>query len=1718
MRIIGTNSFRGCRAGELFRHGWRRMAMHLPLLLSLLFLLSPIGVNRAEAAGTFTLGVSPGVPLVGAITLPPATVPSGSSYTFVVFMASGYQIATLTDNGTPIPAAVGATGVYYYTVSNITANHFVTASYETGSGQPLPGETVDTGVTFYRTGQTATLLASGKILTAGGGGSAAAHLYDPASNTWSAAGSMGTGRGGHTATLLPNGKVLVAGGGSASAELYDPSTDTWSAAGNMATLRSCHTATLLAGGKVLVAGGDNRGNLLSSAELYDPAANSWSSAGSMSGNRENHTATLLPNGKVLVAGGFLDYPGSGPGTGFSYVLSVASAALYDPATNSWSVAASMQHSRVDFTATLLASGKVLVVGGDGNIAGQSLSLPSAELYDPATDTWSAAGSMTVNRQQHSATLLPSGKVLVAAGGSYYYAYNPDIDPSAYGLMTYPSSTELYDPVTNSWSVAKRLNRAYVNPTSTLLPNGKTLIIGSSQGELYDSATDGWSTAASLNTGRSGQTETLLPDGRILVTGGRNGITSPLASAELYDPATDAWSSAGSMATARMGHTATLLPNGKVLVAGGYKTSNAYFATSELYDPATNTWSATGWLNSARYNHTATLLPNGKVLVVGGYYENWMTTGILAELYDPVTGRWSTSNISNPSTSFLTATLLPNGKVLFVSPGFGYAKIYDPVTDRLYSAGNAPAVRDGFTATLLPSGKVLIAGGIIGTNVTAAAQLYDPATNSWSAAGSMTAPREYHAAMLLANGKVLVTGGYDGTNYLTAAELYDPAANSWSVAGSMAAPRENHAAMLLLNGKALMTGGYDGASYLASAELYDSSLGFSDSRRPVITGITVQGAQLSIAGTGFRSDSEGSGGTAGNSSTAYPLVKLQRLDNDQSMFLLSDPGTDWSDTSFSSAAFNGLPAGQYRVSVIANAVPSLAQLIMLAPASAVAPALLNFGAVTIGNSSSPQAVTLTNNGSADRAVVAKFSGSDAAMFSIVPGGSCGPVLAPGMSCTVNIAFAPTARGNKNAALTPSADGLDPVDLSGYGMPLTTLNLTIGGAGSGEVSLSTGGSYTSSVSQPITYYSSVTLTASPGANSVFSGWSGDCTGTGACTLTMVADKNVTATFTSSGYPLDLTISGGGTVSFSTGGSFTGSTSQTFASGTAVTLTPLANGGSIFTGWTGCDSVAGNACSVTMTAGKSVAAYFAVSATPTITAAAGTNGSISPAGTIAPAGSSQTYTITPNAGYHVDTLSVDGVLQTPATSYTFSNIQGNHTITATFAANQPYTITVTQAANGSIAPGTTTLLGGLSQTFAITPASNYRIADVLVDGKSVGAVTSYGFNAIDKDHTITASFMFDIFTITAGVTATGGGSISPAGSVTVSGGSSQSYTVTAYAGYKINYVAVNGASVGAVTSPYTYTFTNVRADASITADFVPITYTINSSAGTNGAIAPTGINTYNTGSNQPYGITPNPGYHIADVQVDGQSVGAVASYLFNNIQGNHTITASFSANPTYTITATAGANGGISPAGATPLLGGLSQTYTITPNSGYRVNQVLVDNVNVGAVTSYSFNTVNADHTISASFVQNGYTITAGTTSTNGSISPSGATIVSAGGSQNYTITANPGYKINYVAVNGASVGAVTSYAFKNVNANATITADFVPITYTITATQTANGYITPYTFNGYKAGVNQAFTIAPKTGYKIATLTVDGVSQPIATSYTFTNIRANHSITATFLIGP
>jgi hypothetical protein len=269
------------------------------------------------------------------------------------------------------------------------------------------------------------------------------------------------------------------------------------------------------------------------------------------------------------------------------------------------------------------------------------------------------------------------------------------------------------------------------------------------------------------------------------------------------------------------------------------------------------------------------------------------------------------------------------------------------------------------------------------------------------------------------------------------------------------------------------------------------------------------------------------------------------------------------------------------------------------------------------------------------------------------------------------------------------------------------------------------------------------------------------------------------------------------------------------------------------------------------------------------------------------------------------------------------------------------------------------GGNQTFTITPNSGYHVADVLVDGHSVGAVTSYTFTNVSADHTISVTFAINTYTITASAGANG--SISPSGAVGVSHGANQTFTITPNSCYHVADVLVDGSSVGPVTS---YTFTNVTANHTISATFAINPYTITATAGVNGSISPSGAVTVNCGSGQTFTITPNPGYTVQDVRVDGNSVGAVASYTFTNVTSNHTIEVTFI--KTYTITVTAGTGGGITP-GTTVVVQGTNQTFSIIPGAGYRIGDVKVDGSSVGAVASYTFTNVISDHTIEATFIK-------------------------------------------------------------------------------------------------------------------------------------------------------
>ena len=329
----------------------------------------------------------------------------------------------------------------------------------------------------------ATMLLNGKVLIVG----RSAELYDPATGTWSITGNPNTALGG-PATLLPDGRVLVAGVNSA--ELYDPATGTWSSTGP--PISPTGTATLLQNGKVLATGGRYSNRALNSAELYDPATGTWNITGNLYMAREGYTATLLPNGKVLVAGGY----GGGAITN--------SAELYNPATGTWSITGNLNAVRYFHTATLLRNGEVLVAGGAGG-GGLDFSLESTELYDPATETWSSTGSLNTARCFHTATLLLTGRVLVAAGSK-----TSSSDPDAI------IEAELYDPTTGIWSYTGSLNTGRYLHTMTLLANGVVLVAGGWDYD-FDALTSaelfGTSTALPQITGASISGKKLFVDGQ-----------------------------------------------------------------------------------------------------------------------------------------------------------------------------------------------------------------------------------------------------------------------------------------------------------------------------------------------------------------------------------------------------------------------------------------------------------------------------------------------------------------------------------------------------------------------------------------------------------------------------------------------------------------------------------------------------------------------------------------------------------------------------------------------------------------------------------------------------------------------------------------------------------------------------------------------------------------------------------------------------------------------------------------------------------------------------------------------------------------------------------------------------------------------------------------------------------------------------------------------------
>jgi hypothetical protein len=447
--------------------------------------------------------------------------------------------------------------------------------------------------------------------------------------------------------------------------------------------------------------------------------------------------------------------------------------------------------------------------------------------------------------------------------------------------------------------------------------------------------------------------------------------------------------------------------------------------------------------------------------------------------------------------------------------------------------------------------------------------------------------------------------------------------------------------------------------------------------------------------------------------------------------------------------------------------------------------------------------------------------------------------------------------------------------------------------------------------------------------------------------------------------------------------------------------------------------------------------------------------------------------------------------------------------FTAIRQFALTVA-ATHGTVTKSPDNVLYDSGSVVTLTPAAavGYRFTDWtgdLTGTTNPGLVTMNGAKNITANFTIT-KYSLTVSALNGTVTKSPDNAEYDSGTVV---------TVTAVPAVGYHFTGWSGDLTGA-TNPTTITVNGVK---NVTATFAINTFTITASAGTNGTITPNGATPVNYGADQSFNMNPAIGYHVADVLVDGVSVGPVASHTFTNVTATHSISVTFLIN-TYTITASAGTNGSIAPNGVSTVDYGATPTYNITPVAGYHVNDVLVDGSSIGALTSYTFPGVTANRTISASFAINTFTITA-SAGANGSISPNGATSVNYNDNQTYTISPVTGYHVADVLVDGGTVGAVTSYPFTNVTATHTISATFAIDTYTLSVNAGTGGTITAPSSSPISVSYNTAtaITAVPSTGYKFVNWTASpltGVSfgNANSSSTTVTLTSAGTTVTANF----
>jgi hypothetical protein len=512
--------------------------------------------------------------------------------------------------------------------------------------------------------------------------------------------------------------------------------------------------------------------------------------------------------------------------------------------------------------------------------------------------------------------------------------------------------------------------------------------------------------------------------------------------------------------------------------------------------------------------------------------------------------------------------------------------------------------------------------------------------------------------------------------------------------------------------------------------------------------------------------------------------------------------------------------------------------------------------------------------------------------------------------------------------------------------------------------------------------------------------------------------------------------------------------------------------------------------------------VPTTYTFSANAGLGGTVTPSGTFTVnPGTNHTFTFTPTSGYQVGNVTIDGTSIGKVSSFTFNNVTANHTVEVEFSILTPTNVALNKPTTCQ-----SFIVGNESSKANDPDVSNnsYWAAKPYPRWWKVDLGALYNLSSINIRNFVAGSryYQYNIQGSSDDVTYSRIVSKVNRNIATTNG---DTYPISA----TVRYLKVN----------MTYSSANMIVQIS---DFKAYgtptsglpSYSITSSSGSNGTINPSGTVTVSQSTNYTYNIIANSGYQVANVLVDGLSVGPVTSYTFNNISTNHTILATFSDLSTFTITSSAGTGGIIAPSGETTVNPGASQTYNIYPGDGYEISDVTIDGGSVGTVSTYTFNNIGGNHTIAATFIP--FHIITARAGENGTITPMDEVIVPQNGSRIFTITPDAGFKIGEILVDGLPIENPSStYTFSNVIADHTINVFFEPV-FIITARAGENGTISPVDEVIVPQNGSQMFTITPDLGFQIGEVLVDGlpIDNPFST-YTFTNVTADHTINAFFV---